>query len=180
MAEAVSRRLLTAEARVRSRVPPCGNFWWTKWRWDRFFSEYFCYSLYHPTRAQLKWKNRKKRLIISITGLHHKPSVGGASVASAAGPFNKRKTLELANAIGICLKAESNQENLCGNAHSQDTYWLSSRQSRKPKLEIRYLWAEAHLSCIQNFSLHLALKSHILLDKDQPATAVWGSNRCLL
>jgi hypothetical protein len=33
MAQAVSRRPLTAEARVRAMW----NLWWTKWHWDRFF-----------------------------------------------------------------------------------------------------------------------------------------------
>jgi hypothetical protein len=36
-------------------------------------------------------QKRKKKLIIFITGLHNKPQGCGASVASAAGPFNTKK-----------------------------------------------------------------------------------------
>jgi hypothetical protein len=40
MAQAVSRWPLTAEARGRAQV--CmWDLWWTKWYWDRFFSEFF-------------------------------------------------------------------------------------------------------------------------------------------
>jgi hypothetical protein len=45
MAQAVSRRPLTAEARVRARVNPCGICGGQKWHWDRFFSEYFGFPL---------------------------------------------------------------------------------------------------------------------------------------
>jgi hypothetical protein len=34
---------------------------------------------------------KRKKLIISITGLHNKPQGCGASVASAAGPFTTKK-----------------------------------------------------------------------------------------
>jgi hypothetical protein len=40
MAQAVSRRPLTTEARVRSQVKSMWDLWWTKWHWDRFFSEF--------------------------------------------------------------------------------------------------------------------------------------------
>jgi hypothetical protein len=36
-------------------------------------------------------EKRKKTVIIFITGLHNKPQGCGASVASAAGPFTKKK-----------------------------------------------------------------------------------------
>jgi hypothetical protein len=36
MAQAVSRRPPTAEARVRSRGQSMWDLWWTKWHWDRF------------------------------------------------------------------------------------------------------------------------------------------------
>jgi hypothetical protein len=54
MVQVVSRRPLTAEARVRAWVNPCGDLWWTKWHWDRFFSESFGFSpvnIYHSTVA---------------------------------------------------------------------------------------------------------------------------------
>jgi hypothetical protein len=47
-------------------------------------------------RCSIAWKNKKKLIIflfIFITGLHNKPSGCGASVVSAAGPFNKKKTV---------------------------------------------------------------------------------------
>jgi hypothetical protein len=44
MAQAVSRRPPTAEARVRSQVSPW-NLWWTKWHWDKVFSEFFGFPL---------------------------------------------------------------------------------------------------------------------------------------
>jgi hypothetical protein len=40
MARAVSRRPLTAEAGVRTRVS-LWDLWWTVWHWDRRFSEFF-------------------------------------------------------------------------------------------------------------------------------------------
>jgi hypothetical protein len=88
MAQAVSRRPLTTEVRVRSRVSPVQ--WWTKRHWDRVFLEYFVFPLsisFH--RCSITRKNRKK-LIIFITGLHNKPQDCGASVASAEKPFTKK------------------------------------------------------------------------------------------
>jgi hypothetical protein len=67
------------------------NLWWTKWHWDRFFSEYFGFALsvsFH--RCSITRKNRQN-LIIFITGLHNKPQGCGASVASAAGLFTTKK-----------------------------------------------------------------------------------------
>jgi hypothetical protein len=40
----------------------------------------------------LHYKEKRKKLIIFITGLHTKPQGCGASVASAAGPFTKKKS----------------------------------------------------------------------------------------
>jgi hypothetical protein len=60
MAQAVSRRTLTAEARFRSRVSP-RDLWLTKWHWDRFFLEYFGFLLsisFH--RCSITWKSKKK------------------------------------------------------------------------------------------------------------------------
>jgi hypothetical protein len=93
MAQEISRRPLTAEARARSHV----SLWWTKWYWDRFFPEYFGFLLsisFH--RCSITWKNEKKKeLFILITGLHNKLQGCGASVTSAAGPFTKKKNLSL-------------------------------------------------------------------------------------
>jgi hypothetical protein len=44
-------------------------------------------------RCSITWKNeKKKKLIIFITGLHNKTQGCGASVASAVGPFTTHKT----------------------------------------------------------------------------------------
>jgi hypothetical protein len=54
------------------------------------FSKYFGFPYqFHSTGAPLQGKT--KTLIIFITGLHNKPQGCGASVASAAGPFTKKK-----------------------------------------------------------------------------------------
>jgi hypothetical protein len=90
MAQAFSRRPLTAEARVRSRVSPCGMCW-TKLHWDRFFPEYLGFPLsisFH--RCSITRKN-EKTLIIFITRLHNKPRGCSASVVSAAGPFTNKQ-----------------------------------------------------------------------------------------
>jgi hypothetical protein len=66
------------------------DLWWTKWHWDRFFTEYFGLPLsvsFH--RCQLHRKTKK--LIVFITGFHNKPLGCGASVESAAGHFTKKK-----------------------------------------------------------------------------------------
>jgi hypothetical protein len=68
---------------------------WTKWHWDRFFSEYFGFPLsisFH--RCSITRKKDKKVIIIIVifvTGLHKKPQGCRASIASAAGPFTTKK-----------------------------------------------------------------------------------------
>jgi hypothetical protein len=47
-------------------------------------------SQFHSNGAPLLGKSKKKSIIF-ITGLHNKPQGCGASVASAVGPFTKRK-----------------------------------------------------------------------------------------
>jgi hypothetical protein len=44
MTQAVSRRSLTAEAPGLYPGQSMWNLWWTKWHWDRFYSEFFSYS----------------------------------------------------------------------------------------------------------------------------------------
>jgi hypothetical protein len=74
MAQAVSRRALTAEARVRSRGQSMWDLWWTNWHWDMFLSEYFGFPCqYHSTGAPLNWKSRNN-LVTFVTRLHNKPS----------------------------------------------------------------------------------------------------------
>jgi hypothetical protein len=87
MAQAVSRRPVTAEARVRSRVSPCeicGGQSGTGTGFPPSTSGLPCQ--FHSTGAPLHGKTKK--LIINI-GLHNKPQGCGASVATAAGPFTK-------------------------------------------------------------------------------------------
>jgi hypothetical protein len=59
MAQAVSRRPLTADARVSPGLS-VWDLWWTKWHWDRFFSEYFGFPLsisFH--RCSIKMEKQK-------------------------------------------------------------------------------------------------------------------------
>jgi hypothetical protein len=90
MALAVSRRPLTKEATVRSRVSLCGICGGqngTGTGSSPSTSVFPCQ--FHSTGAPLHGKTKK---LIIIIGLHNKPQGCGASVASAAGPFKKKKT----------------------------------------------------------------------------------------
>jgi hypothetical protein len=91
MAQAVSRRPLTAESRVRSRVGTCGICGGQSGTGTGFLPEYFGFSLsisFHRCSINLKIIKNLVILIIFITGFHNKPQGCGVSVASAAGPFN--------------------------------------------------------------------------------------------
>ena len=90
MAQAVSRRPLTADARVRSRVSPCGMCGGQSGTGTGFSpSNYVFPRQFHSTGVSLHGKT--KALIIIIRGLHNKPQSCGASVASAAGPLKKMR-----------------------------------------------------------------------------------------
>jgi hypothetical protein len=81
MTQAVSHWPLNAEARVRSRASTWKNGTGTGFspRVLRISPVNFIPPVLHYT----------EKLIIFITGLHNKPQGCGASVATAAGPFNK-------------------------------------------------------------------------------------------
>jgi hypothetical protein len=89
MSQAVSRRPLTVDARVRSRVSPCGICGGQSGTGTGFFpiTEVFPCQ-FHSTGAPLFGKTNK--LIIFITELHDKHLGCSASVASAAGPFTTK------------------------------------------------------------------------------------------
>jgi hypothetical protein len=72
------------------------DLWWTKWHWDRFFSEYFGFPLsisFHRCCVTRK-RTKNNNIAIFITGLKKKPQGCGASVASAAGPFTTTPLVE--------------------------------------------------------------------------------------
>jgi hypothetical protein len=98
VAQAVSRRSPTAEARVQSRVTPCGicgGQSGTGTGFSHSSSVFPCQ--FHSTGAPLLGKGQKIIIIIVIfiTGLRKKPQGCGASVASAAGPFTTKKKLSV-------------------------------------------------------------------------------------
>jgi hypothetical protein len=87
MAQAVSRRPLTAETRLRSWVSPCGICGGQSGTGTGFFPSTSVFPCqFHSTDAPLHGKTKKK-LIIFITGLHNKPQGCSACVVSAKGPF---------------------------------------------------------------------------------------------
>jgi hypothetical protein len=89
MAQAVSRRPLTMQARV-SACGICGG---------QIFNgtgsppppQVLRFSPVNFIPPVLHYFEKRKILIIFITGLHNKPQGCGASVASAAGPFTTNK-----------------------------------------------------------------------------------------
>jgi hypothetical protein len=90
MAQAVSRRPPTAEARVRSRVSQCGICGRRSGTGTGF----------SPNKGQ---KIIIIIIVIFITGLHKKHQGCGASVASAAGPFTTKKMPFLEHYITLPL-----------------------------------------------------------------------------
>jgi hypothetical protein len=90
MAQTVSCRPLTAEARFQSRFSPCWICGAQSGIWTKFSpsnSVFPCKFKYNG--APLHGKTKK--LIIFITGIHNTPQGCGASVQSAAGPFTTKE-----------------------------------------------------------------------------------------
>jgi hypothetical protein len=89
------RRPLSADARIRSRVSPCGICGGQSGTGTGFSPSTSIFPCqFHSTGAPLDGRTKKNYLIIFITGLHNKPQGCGASVASAAGPFTRNKTTQ--------------------------------------------------------------------------------------
>jgi hypothetical protein len=105
MAQAVSRRPPTAEARVRSRFSPCGICGVQSGTGTDFSPSTSVFPCqFHSTGAPLLGKGQKI-ITIFITGLHKKPQGCGASVASAAGPFTTKKKKDRVKQINAILQA---------------------------------------------------------------------------
>jgi hypothetical protein len=90
MDQAVGRRPLTAQARLRFRVSLCGICGGQSGTGTGFSPSTSVFPCkFNSTSAPLQGK--MKNLIIFFTGLKNKPQGCGASVASAAGPFTTKK-----------------------------------------------------------------------------------------
>ena len=116
MAQAVSRRPVTAEARVRSRISLCGICGGQSVSGTGFPSSTTVFPCqFHSTGAPLHGKI-KKRNIIFITGLHNKPKGCGATVASAAGPFTTTNKSVFQGSCFLCFPLTSTARQLCSSA----------------------------------------------------------------
>jgi hypothetical protein len=88
MAQAVSRRPLTAEARVRSRFGPCGICGRSGSRTGFSPSTSVFPCQFHFTGAPLKWKSIKN--LIFIIRLHNKPLRLRCVRSICCGAFHKK------------------------------------------------------------------------------------------
>jgi hypothetical protein len=89
MAQAVSRRPLNAEARVRSMVCHV-RFVVDKVALGQVFPRVLRFSPVSFIPPVLHYSEKTKKKLITFTGLHNKPQDCGVSVAFAAGSFTKK------------------------------------------------------------------------------------------
>jgi hypothetical protein len=96
------------DARVRSRLSPCGICGRQSGSGTGFSSSTSVFPCqFHSTGAPLLGKGQKIIIIfIFITGLHNKPQGCGASVASAAGPFTTKKEKGVLCRVGCWCAGE--------------------------------------------------------------------------
>jgi hypothetical protein len=132
MAQAVSRRPPTAEARFRSRVSPCGICGGQSGIGTGFSASTSVFPCqFHSTGAPLLGQGQKIIIIIVIfiTGLHKKPRGCGASVASAAGPFTTKKK----NSVGEVMTTISG---VLLETSSRISYQMEEQCLRRPVVSL--------------------------------------------
>jgi hypothetical protein len=117
MTQTVSCRPFTAEVRVGPRLS-VWDLWWTKWHCDGFSPRVPRFSPVNFIPPVLHDTNKRKILIIFITGLHNKPQGCSAVVASAAGPFAAKNNSSLITENYLHLKYWS-------QIHSDDAHGSS-------------------------------------------------------
>jgi hypothetical protein len=142
MAQAVSRQPLTAEAHVRSRVSPCGicrGQSGTGTGFSPSISGFPCQ--FHSTGDTLKWKSRKKNLMIFLTGLHNKPSRLRCVRSICCGALQLKKT-----AYSIPLSGCPLFEILSNASHSDYPIVVSTSRPLPSKfLLAHYSWPYSRL-----------------------------------
>jgi hypothetical protein len=50
------------------------DLWWTKWHWDRFFSEYFSFPLSISFNRCYITMDKQEKPLVFLIELHNKPS----------------------------------------------------------------------------------------------------------